>query len=36
MYGYEIELKCSFDHDGVDDEIVEESKKVFKKIEAQQ
>lgn len=36
LYGYEVELQYSFDSDNLDDEIVEESKKIYKKIEARQ
>jgi hypothetical protein len=36
LYGYEIELQYSFDSDSLDAEIVEEAKKIYKKIEAGQ
>ncbi len=36
LYGYEIELQYSFDPSSLDDEIIEEAKKIYKKIEAGQ
>jgi len=36
LYGYEVELKYAFDNGGLDDEIVEEAQKIYKKIEAGQ
>lgn len=36
LYGYEIELKYCFNEDAIDEEIIEESKKLFKQLELRQ